>query len=243
MNALQTRLLNKFDRWVTSGLEIIKRPYLSCSWGKDSTFLVWLVLRHQPHIPVVFVDSGYCLPDTYAIRDRLVDEWGLNYEEVPAAVDYLDVVKDWGLSDITRRGQDQQKVVALLKKDPMVAWAHEHGYTGLFWGLRADESARRRATSRVHGPLFHAKHADLWRCAPLAWLTGHELWYLIDSLEIPYNTLYDKTLLQPRELIRNSGWLTTDGARTKGRIVWLRHYYPDLYRRLREIEPLVALRT
>ena len=241
MNALQTRLLAKCDRIVGEGLAAMASPYLSCSWGKDSTFLLWLVLRHRPDIPVVFVDSGYAMPDTYAIRDRLLREWGpLRYTEVPSAVDYLELVRTWGLPDVSRKDSDQQRVVRLLKKDPMTTWAHQHGYDGIFWGMRADESAPRRAMCRYYGATFHASSADLWRCAPLAWLTGHELWYLIDSLALPYNGLYDKTLLQPRELIRNGGWLTTDGARSKGRLVWLRYYYPDLYGRLADMSPEVS---
>lgn len=237
MNPFQARLLAKCDRIVEEGLRTMSNPYVSCSWGKDSTFLLWLVLRHRPDIPILYIDYLDALPDTYAIRDQLLGEWDLRgqYTELAAEWDWRRQIEVLGLSDITRT-KSSKAVIPLVKGHQAERWAQEQGHDGRFWGLRADESATRRRLFRARGALYQAR--GQWVCSPLAWLTGHELWYLIDSLGIPYCAIYDKTLLEPRETIRNGGWACTDGA-LKGRVVWLRYYYPDLYERLREIAPEV----
>jgi phosphoadenosine phosphosulfate reductase len=219
----------------------MRQPYLSCSWGKDSVFMLWMMLKVQPDIPVVYMNSNYAFPETYALRDRLVAEWNLNYIELPAAVDYLDIVQEFGLPDVSRTEADQQRVVDILKKRRANTWSQEHGYDGNFWGIRKDESRARRRMIENRGELFRSKDG-LWRCSPLAFVPIRELWWMIDHYQVPYSGVYDQTLFFPREQIRNEGWLTTDGAK-HGRIAWLKHYYPEQYKILVEIDPQVRSYT
>lgn len=219
----------------------MRQPYLSCSWGKDSVFLLWCLLKIQPTIPVVYMNSNYAFPETYALRDRLVKEWDLNYIELPAAVDYKDIITEFGLPDVTRTKAQQKTVVDILKKKHANSWSHEHGYDGNFWGIRADESRARAQLIRHKGDIFRAKDG-LWRCSPLAHVSIRELWMMIDHYRVPYSAVYNKTLLFPREHIRNAGWLTTDGA-AHGRIAWLKYYYPDYYRELAIAHPEIRSYT
>ena len=60
------------------------------------------------------------------------------------------------------------------------------------------------------------------------------MWAYIVSRGIPYNRrIYDaETHGQTRDL-RNTGWLSTDGAED-GRIAWLAFHFPDEYETLAE---------
>jgi phosphoadenosine phosphosulfate reductase len=226
-SSLFSRELSRITDIIQRGLLEMRQPYLSCSWGKDSVFLLWCMLRIKPDIPVVYMNSNYAFPETYELRDRLVKEWNLNYIELPAAVDYAEIIQEFGLPDITRTQAQQKRVVDILKKNRANTWSQEHGYDGNFWGIRADESRARLKLIQHKGDLFRSKDG-LWRCSPLAHIKIRELWWMIDHYQIPYSHVYDKTLFFPRHQIRNAGWLTTDGA-AHGRIAWLKHYYPDKY--------------
>lgn len=229
-SVFETRL-EKCRQTIRHGLEVMQKPYLSCSWGKDSVLTLWLVRQVNESIPVVFMDSGYAFPETYQLRDRLLAEWNIqNYIEIPPNIDYFDLCQIYGLPGIDRTDATQKKVVDLLKKNKANSWAQGHGYDGHFWGLRADESRGRRVLLRKNGLLYQGK-TGLWRCSPIGWLSTREVWDIIFEQEIPYSGIYDRTQLIPREKIRNSGWLTTDGA-ADGRIVWLKRHYPELYFRL-----------
>jgi phosphoadenosine phosphosulfate reductase len=232
-----SRIINIIER----GLLEMRQPYLSCSWGKDSVFLLWCMLKVKPDIPVVYMSSNYAFPETYALRDRLVEAWNLNYIEIPA-INNPDLVKEYGMPDINRTASQQNKVVNMLKKERANSWSHDHGYDGSFWGIRADESRGRKMLIKHKGELFRANDG-LWRCSPLAYVRIRELWWMIDHYQVPYSAVYDKTLFFPREQIRNGGWMTTDGAGLFGRIAWLKHYYPEQYKILVELNPQVRSYT
>jgi phosphoadenosine phosphosulfate reductase len=226
----------KFDAvfmMIDQALAVISNPYLSLSWGKDSTTLLWFVRQVRPEIPCLYINSGYALPDTYQLRDRLVKEWSLNYIELANPVNYEELCKEIGLPHERSKAQ-QKATVQRIKKDVANKFALGHGYIGNFWGLRAAESNARRKLLSGKGHVFQALNG-LWRAAPLAWLTDQELWYFIDYNKIPYSGVYDKTLFTPREKIRNAGWLSTDRAHDGG-IVWLKYYYPEIYNKLLSID-------
>jgi len=86
-------------------------------------------------------------------------------------------------------------------------------------------------------PLFLST-AGLWRCSPLAYLTTEDVFLLYDVFKTPLNPIYTKTKFTKKEHIRNSGWLSTDGAKD-GSIVWLKYYYPQLFSRLSKEFPQV----
>jgi phosphoadenosine phosphosulfate reductase len=83
-----------------------------------------------------------------------------------------------------------------------------------------------------------------WKCCPLMGWTAKDVWAYIVSRRLPYNRrIYDaETHDQTRETIRNTGWLSTDGA-AQGRIAWLRAHFPTEYRLLADEFPQVETLT
>lgn len=216
--------------------KISSNPYMSCSWGKDSIVLLWILKKKiGVDIPVVFLNSGYALPDIYEFRDYIIREWDIDYIEVQNEVDYLQIVNTFGLPDVNRDMGKQDEIVMSIKKNELNKLTKKMNFDGHFWGIRAAESKRRKKFLMKYSPIFTSKKENISRCAPLAWVTDIELWSMIDRYDIPYCSVYDKTMFQKREKIRNSGWLTTDGANYNGRISFLKYYYPDYYEKLVEI--------
>jgi len=236
-----------FRRWIAAtqniifeGLETMDKPYLSCSFGKDSVVLLHLVMQYAPDIAVVFINSGYCFPDTYEVRDKFIRDYHINLVEIQQPHDYMDIIDQYGLPD-DRTPTQQDKVVRLLKKDLANEWAKANGYDGHFWGMRKEESAGRRVMLNNRGPLFRAQAAGLWRCAPLADWRWEDIWAYIHAYDVPYSGIYDKHgFCDPRQ-IRNTSWVTTDGAAHNGRVAWLKYYYPELYAKLAEQVPEIRL--
>jgi phosphoadenosine phosphosulfate reductase len=219
---------------IAKGLRTMRAPYVSCSFGKDSVVLLHLVLQQAPCIPVVFINSNYCFPDTYEVRDRFVQEYDINLVEIKQPHDYMQIISQYGLPD-DRTPSQQAKVVQLLKKDVANQWAHDNGCDGHFWGLRKEEAQGRRWLLNTRGPLFWAKAAKLWRCSPLANWTWDDIWAYIFKHDLPYSAIYEKDKFCDPRQIRNTSYITTDGAALNGRVAWLKYYYPDLFSRL-EVE-------
>lgn len=222
---------------IKKGLDAMQNPYLACSWGKDSVTLLYFLREIKPDIPVVFLNSGYSFPDIYEFRDRIIKEWQLNYIEIAQPIDYLELCKEVGLPH-DRKQTTQNKTVKILKKDLLNNLATEKGFDGCFWGLRAEESKSRANLIRYKGNCFQSQ--GFWRCSPLAYLGNMDIWMIIDLLKIHYCSLYDKNAVLKRHEIRNSGWLSTDGAEN-GKILHIRRYYPELFEKL--VENFADIRT
>src|SRR5271166_833840 len=51
---------------------------ITCSFQTEGVLLAKMAIEVDPDIPILFIDTGYHFAETYAYRDRLVREWGLN---------------------------------------------------------------------------------------------------------------------------------------------------------------------
>lgn len=216
-------------------------PYISCSWGKDSSLVMYLVTQVYPDTPVIFMDSGYNLPDTYKFRDWYLENVGIkHYYEVPCPNDYVELCLKYGLPSIDRTAADQEKVKKIIKKDVIDEFAREKGFDCCIWGIRAQETRGRAILLKKYGLLYEMP-GQMAKCAPIGWWTHREVWEAIDWLKIPYNPLYDNVMppFFTRETIKNGGWLTTDKA-AFGRVLWLKRFYPEQYEKLKEMFPEVA---
>lgn len=238
--------LPAFRRLVDSTRELIARQldradvrwYAAVSFGKDSITMLDLLLEQRPDITVLHMDSGYCLPELYETREWFVRERGIRLE-VKKGVDYMELMKEFGLPHISRTQAQQQRIVQRLKKSPGEEWATEHGFNGIFLGLRMEESRGRLLSLRLRSPVYRMR-SGLWKCCPLAYWNAKDVWAYIVSRELPYPRFYDFTALgEDRLWIRSQSWVTTDGA-PHGRIVWLKYYYPELYTRLVKEFPIIS---
>lgn len=232
------RQLDNAENIISQGLAQMKKPYVSCSFGKDSVVLLHLVLQQCPSIPILFINSQYCFPDTYKVRDEFVKRFNINLFELVQEHDYLDIINQYGLPDDRSKAQ-QKKVVELLKKDTANMWAKKNGFDGHFWGLRKEESIGRKILLNTKGTLFLAKMAGLWRCSPLANWSYEDIWVYILTNDVPYSGIYAKDKFCDPKQIRNSSWVTTDGAALNGRVLWLKYYYPELFTKLARKVPKV----
>ena len=225
---LWQKQLDKALSVIDEALSEYKNPYMSMSWGKDSIFLYFLLREIKPDIPVIYVNSGYALPDTYAIRNRIIKEYNPNYYEIDQPTDYIELCKIVGLPH-ERSRQDQKNAVQLIKKNVLDDFALSQGFDLCFWGIRNDESKGRLHMFMKNG--FFVRTTQMHKCHPIALITLQQLWYFYDKLKLPMNEIYNKTLFLDRFQIRNTGWISTDGAEN-GKIQWLKYYYPDYFLKL-----------
>jgi phosphoadenosine phosphosulfate reductase len=51
---------------------------LTCSFQAEDMIVLDLLRSHLPHVPVIFLETGYHFADTYQFRDKITNEWHLN---------------------------------------------------------------------------------------------------------------------------------------------------------------------
>lgn len=228
LQALEDKALRLID-----GVVNTRKTYVSWSGGKDSTAMLHLALRICPDIDVMYMSSGYALPDTEQHIKEVSTAWQLNLHVLKAEVDYIELCREFGLPHL-RSKCVQDKVVTMLKKDRAGDWAQENGFEAVLWGLRADES-RGRANLIFSKPNGLLDKRGVLRVAPVGRWTGLDIWGYFAKYELPVNQMYLKENCGfNRVTLRNTGWLSTDGE-AQGRIEWLRRNYPALYQKIREL--------
>lgn len=217
-------------------LESVPDVLISSSWGKDSVVLVDLAL-HAGHRDTLYLAFPHPLPGTQEVMDAFAQRGAIIHVDAGLDLDsYIEYLRSVGLPHERTRSQ-QGRAVSQLKKDRGVEWAKEHGFSTVALGMRAAESQTRAKLFRFRGTCYEAK--GLRWLNPLAYWSHVDIWTYIASRELPYNhRIYDaETHGETRETIRNTGWLSTDGALDRGRIGWLRYHFPDQYRALCEHFP------
>ncbi len=138
------------DALEAQSIYIIREAYnrldpLGMLWsiGKDSTAMLWMVRKAffgRVPFPVILLDTGMELPEVYAFRDTLIQEWELdciNYDCPP------EEEMDQTLPPATRS--------AMRKTEGLKALLNEHKFKGIIAGIRRDEQGL-RAKERVFSP-------------------------------------------------------------------------------------------
>ena len=202
--------MNHLDALESQSMYIFREAFqsldkLAMLWsvGKDSNVLLWLArkafLGHVP-FPVVHVDTSYKIPEMIIFRDRMAKEWGLNLI-VGQNIKALEA----GM------GPEKGKVIccSALKTEGLKATLAEHGFTGVFAGIRRDEEGT-RSKERVFSPRgenaewdFRNQPPEFWdqfktefapgthlRIHPLLHWTEIDVWRYIQREEIPVLDLY-----------------------------------------------------
>ncbi|MCC6147421.1 MAG: phosphoadenosine phosphosulfate reductase family protein [Anaerolineaceae bacterium] len=226
---------------IERGLQVMKSPYISMSFGKDSLVMSHLIWSHHPKIPMMYVNCGTFdeWPDTQRVKQAFLSLFNdpvFVELSAPSIWQFFEsvgfFVQDEEVTKETRRAQSEY---ARSLGEALDDEAKRRGCDGAFIGLRAEESRIRNMLFNMRGDLYFAKTRGQWACHPLAEWTSKDIWAYIAKNDLPYNELYD---LAPegRELARNGAMFGTRSARY-GRLVFLKRTYPDLFNRFVERFP------
>lgn len=231
--------------------------FVSWSGGKDSTVVVDLARQVDPHIPVVFFDSGLQFPETIHYLENLAEAWRLNYHIIPAQPDLLTVLIACGGFDHHAPDRKLPGQLADIMITGPAAEAHTRYGPGSLWGVRAEESHGRRmlyrnrlagdtraqqhqppeAVRATHGGLIHRGNGTVTYGPIWDWQRAHVFKYLAGRGITP-NPLYRKLadLGVPEHQIRVDSIIDASQL-PNGHIAWLQKGWPDLFDRLASALP------
>jgi phosphoadenosine phosphosulfate reductase len=158
---------------------------LTCSFQAEDVLLTKLALEIDAKIPVLFLDTGYHFAETYAYRDRIAQEWGLNLMNLLPEKTVAEQEAERGL--LYQTAPDQ--CCKLRKVEPL--FKAVAGYSVWITGLRREQAKSRTALEEeAQFALPGGKH--VLKLAPLAEWTTRDVWYACEALEIPLLPLYEK---------------------------------------------------
>ena len=160
------------------------RLAVSCSFGGASGMvLADLVLGLDRTVPLVYVDTDYLFPETYATVKAVEQHYGIQALAFRAA---LPPATQERLHGPALWERDPDACCAIRKVEPMRAALAP--FAAYLTGLRRDQAETRRETPLVQ---WDAKFG-LVKINPLATWDERAVWSYIVEHGLPYNPLHDQ---------------------------------------------------
>jgi phosphoadenosine phosphosulfate reductase len=158
---------------------------VTSSFQTECIALVHMITREQPGIPVLFLETGYHFPETYAYRDDMAARWSLNLVNLAASESVEQ--QEARLGELYRSAPDQ--CCKLRKVQPLFGGLSQ--FDTWFTGLRRDQSPTRANLEPVE-PFRLPEGKVLRKISPLALWSTKDVWDYLKQESIPVLPLYDK---------------------------------------------------
>jgi len=116
---------------------------LTSSFQTEDMVVLHMLRKHQPNVPVIFLETGYHFKELLAYRDRIVVEWGLNLINALPLTTLAEHEGQFGLLYIVQPTEccRIRKVEPLMRSlEPFDWW---------FTGLRREQSPTRAGLRKV----------------------------------------------------------------------------------------------
>ncbi|HEY6350753.1 MAG TPA: phosphoadenylyl-sulfate reductase [Candidatus Angelobacter sp.] len=111
---------------------------ITCSFQAEDMVVLHLLRRRIPDIPVLFLDTGYHFPETYAYRDRMAAAWKLNLVNLVPGLATVEQENTFGILYRT----DPGRCCHLRKVEPLMDALEK--FDVWFTGLRREQSPTRK---------------------------------------------------------------------------------------------------
>lgn len=156
---------------------------LVSSLGPQTLVILDMIHRLGHTAKVIMVDTGVLFPETYALKARVEDRYGIRIHAVSAPAAMIAQQQAEGPTPWTRA---PNQCCALRKVAPLREALR--GYQAWITGIRADQTTHRQRTQRVgwdasYGLMKINPLLDWRRGQVFAWLAAHR---------VPYNPLLDQ---------------------------------------------------
>ncbi len=170
---------------LASGGTSAPAPCITCSFQAGGMVMTHLLRQELPHIPVLFLDTGYHFPETYAYRDRMAAAWNLNLVNLYPRQTVAEQEAELGI--LYRTAPD--RCCQLRKVEPL--FAALEAYDLWFTGLRREQSPSRANLQRESTFQLPSGRA-LRKVSPLAFWSTREVWAYLKEFDIPILPLYEE---------------------------------------------------
>jgi phosphoadenosine phosphosulfate reductase len=173
------------------------RLYVACSFQKESSVIMDMLLRIEPEARFFTIDNGVLFDETHATKRALERRYGIEVEVFDSNPDGRPLTADDCCGD--------NKVAAFRRAiSDADAWIA---------GLRRAHSAERGGTPKLHWD----ERNLVWKANPLADWTERDVWRYVAEHDVPYNPLHDRgydsigcTLCTQPGSGRDGRWAGTD---------------------------------
>ena len=179
-------LTEKVDQAASLIRGILRQDGEACvtsSFQAECMALVDLLIVEQPDIPVLFLDTGYHFPETYAYRDQMAAKLQLNLVNLSPKLTVREQEGQFGILNQTA----PDRCCGMRKVEPLFRGLEN--YDLWFTALRRDQSPT-RANLQPVDQFRLPTGKQLTKISPLADWTSADVWTYLKRRGIPVLPLY-----------------------------------------------------
>jgi phosphoadenosine phosphosulfate reductase len=158
---------------------------VTCSFQAECMVVVDLLVAQQPDIPVLFLETGYHFPETYAYRDQMTERLRLNLVNLSSKLSVAEQESQFGI--LYQSAPD--RCCGMRKVEPLFRGLEDYGVW--FTALRREQSPTRANLQ----PIDHFKlptGKQLLKVSPLAAWSNADVWSYLKRRGIPVLPLYER---------------------------------------------------
>ncbi len=159
---------------------------LACSFGAEDVVLVDMAHRINPLVPMFYLDTEFLFPETYATRDRVIEQYGLKPVQVIQVKSLLTPQKQAESYGDALWTSNPDQCCQLRKVEPLTRVLK--GYSAWITGIRRDQAPSRASAGLIEWD----QKFRLVKVNPLARWSWTDVWSYIKIYEVPYNPLHDQ---------------------------------------------------
>jgi 3'-phosphoadenosine 5'-phosphosulfate sulfotransferase (PAPS reductase)/FAD synthetase len=204
---------------------------VNVSGGKDSLVLWHMGSQIDEFTAVNYTDQLY---QQFECVDRCIklnaEKFNIECESIVDDFDYWAFFKQHGLET------DYRKVL----KDRWEQWTDAHqkerGIECLVIGVRAEESYSRRIVEATRGNFYQIKSGK-YISKPLSQLSGKDIFAYLFENDMAIPEIYFFTKYQDNQERIRVGWIIPIEGEYHTQHVWVKHYFPDFWQKLCDINP------
>jgi len=156
------------------------RIALACSFQKEESVILDLILKRQPDARVFALDTHVLFPETYALWREIEQRYGIRVEvfEGPSLGRQAAIHGD-------KLWEAKPDLCCSIRKLSPLANALS-GLDGWITGVRRDQAPTRADAPKIGWD----DHNELWKVSPLADWTDADVWAYVDAHDLPVNPLH-----------------------------------------------------
>ena len=158
------------------------RLYVACSFQKESTVIMDMLLRIEPRARFFTLDTGLLFPETYETWRRLEERYGVKVDVYQG----ISVARQRARHGDRLWERDPDACCGIRKLEPLAEALA--GVDAWITGVRRQQSPERAGTPKLHWDERH----DVWKGNPLADWTEKDVWRYVIDKELPYHPLHDR---------------------------------------------------
>ncbi|HUI30530.1 MAG TPA: phosphoadenylyl-sulfate reductase [Candidatus Acidoferrales bacterium] len=190
LNQEEISLLNKqFEpahpakvlEWVSTNFRIGDIA-MATGFGAEGVVIVDMIASVNKGIPIFYLDTDVLFPETYVLRDRLEEKYGIRLIRYATPISLEQQAKLHGAN----LWESNPDLCCNIRKVEPLREALKN-YFGWITAVRREQSPGRSNAGLVEWD----KRFNLLKINPLAGWTKKEVWKYIVDHEVPYNPLYD----------------------------------------------------